>query len=632
MTNLKQLSLLILIILNCYLCGSCERRGWIGRLPSVTGLSGLKRSIHQVLRPSQQHQQYETGVLSTGDVVDGGKRRRSESTEAADWLEYGAADLQPRGSRRRTPARYSVQAEFLEPSGWISRTEEGKFVVIDDSTRQIHPTSFDYPPGAVVESGVYRIGGDRLVWPRPQPILRRELSPLPPPKPPKPPLSPRPHHTYAVPLHPSTLPSSPQFGLHVIPSSQPMLANQKEIVIRSSSPGLMFSPSLANFSDMSSVRQPSSAERSFPSRISSSQYHQTPDSQLEGAREFNRFFPNNVALSPSVSHSRYTRELPALIPIHQQLAVQQSPPQLPPPLQMRTVRAEIHSSETPRSSSSRVQNDFGLLLNTAGRHFHAPPPFRPPPPPPVYQRLPYTISYPPSSQRPLATSSPPRSRHFPVGVHSFARGPDDSSGSSRRRRSPLTIAVRMSPARSQPRLSERNRSQIVEYSPQSQSSSSGFDSKNTSQQNQSSQSGSGHSQFLPDLSSQLASPPIPSRAGLRLPDSTYVNWPVAAATSSLLDASVDNHYEFDTTQSPNETGQDPPPSASIDQGFIPSTSGRAGVETVMDPTFTGTAGRHRKTSSTPGRPENIEARVQAMKEEFQEYRKRRARGLLESAC
>ena len=43
-------------------------------------------------------------------------------------------------------------------------------------------------------------------------------------------------------------------------------------------------------------------------------------------------------------------------------------------------------------------------------------------------------------------------------------------------------------------------------------------------------------------------------------------------------------------------------------------------------------GRHRKVGSIPARSDNIEARVQAMKEEFQEYRKRRARGLLESAC
>ena len=48
-------------------------------------------------------------------------------------------------------------------------------------------------------------------------------------------------------------------------------------------------------------------------------------------------------------------------------------------------------------------------------------------------------------------------------------------------------------------------------------------------------------------------------------ESHYVNWPVDAAARplppaparlSLLDASVDNHYEFDTTLSPNETGAD----------------------------------------------------------------------------
>lgn len=619
----------------------CGCRGWPGRLPSLTGFTHLKRGVGSIrralrLQPSQQKQNVG-GVLPTGDVVDG-PRRRSDSAEAADWLEYGADELPSRGSRRRRPqARYSVQAEFLQPPAWISRSEEGKFVVNDDGERQVRPSSLlKYQPGAVVESGVYRIGGDRLPSPRPQPILRRELSPLPPLKPKVRPLP------YPQPLYPMTLLSSPQFGRYAIPS-EPPLPHSKE-VIRSSSPGpgLMFSPSLANFSDMSSVRQPSSAERSFPSRLSSS-HHQTAETPLDAAEGFNQFFPDNVVLSPSVPHTRYTRELPALLPIHQQLAAQHSlsPRTMSPTPQMRTVRAEIHTAEIP-GSASHIHNEFGLLLNTDGRHFHSPPPFRPPPPPPVYQRLPYTISYPHASQRPLATSSPPRRRHFSPEAHPLVRGSDDPSG-SRRRRSPLTVAVRMSPARSQQRLSERSRSQIVEYSPQSQSSSSGFDSKNTSQQNQSSHSGSGQSQFLPDGSSALwsRSPPLPVRSPLRLPDSTYVNWPVkpaaTPAASSLLDASVDNHYEFDTTQSPNESGQDPAPAVSTT--MMASTS-RAAMDPMTDPSYDqgssvgGAGSRHRKVlGPTPaGRPENIEARVQAMKEEFQEYRKRRARGLLESAC
>ena len=568
-----------------------------------------------------------------------------DTTDAADWLEYGASELQNRNTRRRLEARYNVQAEFLQPAGWISRTPEGKFVVTDDElgARQIHPTHIYYSPATspVVESGVYRIGGDRLVWPRPQPILRRELSPVPPHLIDQSTLPPR-----SRPLSPNPDLVSPQFGRHSIPSQQPLPGNRS--IIRSSSPGpgLLFSPSLANFSDMSSVRHPGSAERSLQTSTFSSQRLSSFQKQPATSptpdlppRRRSQLRPNVNAGPPVLPSDYYIHELPALLPIHQQLvADQQSPtrssrsPTLP---QMRTVRAEVHSTETPRSgvgsvggghSNQRVQSQFGLLLNTTGRHLHAPPPFRPPPPP-VY--LPYTISYPSSSlQRPLATSSPPRSRHFPTTTAApFSSGPPLGSP---RRRSPLTIAVRLSPSRTQQRLSERSRSQIVEYSPQSQSSSSGFDSKNTSQQNQSSQSGSGQSQMVVDSSSSsLWAGAVPSA------ESTYVNWPVKPPVAtgpaiSLLDASVDNHYEFDTTQSPNETGgQDPTPTTLSTPTFVPSA--RA-VILATDSSGPG-PGRHRKTgSAAPVRSENIEARVQAMKEEFQEYRKRRARGLLESAC
>ena len=645
----------------------CRRRRWTGRLPSITRLSQLKRgaaSIRQVLNLCPidvREEERETGTIAT--ISQSGMT----NNDAADWLEYGAAELQTaRNSRRRLEARYNVQAEFLQPAGWISRTPEGKFVVADEGARQIHPSYGYYSPATspVVESGVYRIGGDRLVWPRPKPILRRELSPVPPPGGP---LAARPSTTLTSAAYPllSPVAISPQFGRHTIPSKLPspllLPGSRREERIRSSSPGpgLLLSPSLANFSDMSSVRHPNSAERSlhstFSSRLSSFQKQQqeqhqpTPDLPPRQDRLVNRFFPNTA--SPlSVSPSHYIHELPALLPIHQQLVAQQSTSeQVSPPLpQMRTVRAEVHSTETPRSASSssqqRVQSEFGLLLNTAGRHFHAPPPFRPPPPPPVYHQLPYTISYPPSLQRPLATSSPPRSRLFPAAAPfppgHYPRRPSDPMASPRRR-SPLTIAVRLSPSRSQQRMSERSRSQIVEYSPQSQSSSSGFDSKNTSQQNQSSQSGSGQSQLMVTDSSSSAMWGSSLSGPTGAPgESTYVNWPVKAAAPpvvalSLLDASVDNHYEFDTTQSPNETGQQDPTTTTTTTlstaTYIPAATTRT-VVLAADPSGPG-PGRHRKIGSTPAaRSENIEARVQAMKEEFQEYRKRRARGLLESAC
>ena len=115
------------------------------------------------------------------DTTDGNQSAAND----ADWLEYGAAELHRRKRRSFRPARYSVEAEFMQPPGWISRTSEGKFVLDEDSQQPSHPSPIyyqahppsAYPPSPVVESGVYRIGGDRTDRPRPTPILRRELSP-----------------------------------------------------------------------------------------------------------------------------------------------------------------------------------------------------------------------------------------------------------------------------------------------------------------------------------------------------------------------------------------------------------------------------------------------------------------------
>ena len=559
--------------------------------------------------------------------------------EAADWLEYGAEEIKQRRINNQITSFGRIQPKLLKQVGWITRPADGH--TADTGIWQLHTIrkseedenpqekleSFhEYyqlaPTSRQVESGFYNVR-DRLLWPQLQPNpVTKEISFIQPGL-----------QSPGLLFHPisnsnsllsstSPHPISPQLAKYQIHSQTPVLSSHSEIV-RSSSPGpgLRLTPSLANFSDMSSVQNPSSAERSFPApRLYSSQAFPLPDKSMK-IDSFNQFFPDSVALTPSVPNSRYIRELPSLLPLHQQLAVQQSSQEdmSKSSLQMRTVRAEVHSTETPRSKS-RVQNDFGLLLNTAGRHFHAPPPFRSPPPPFIS-----TISYPSSSQRPLATSSPPRSRPSQAGGLSISprRQLAGTRVESRRRRSPLTIAVRLSPARTQQRLSERNRNQIVEYSPQSQSSSSGFDSKNTSQQNQST-SHSGSVQF-PYAAAESAPTFWKTRSStsVRPIESTYVNWPVKGVVSPshlLLDASVDNHYEFDTTQSP--IGQE-----SSHATYIPSSQASRPLVLVTDSSASKT-----KKIQSHAKSENIEARVQAMKEEFQEYRKRRARGLLESAC
>ena len=591
--------------------------------------------------PFQANIQKNTKNHSTRFVA-GDVNLNSAAIEAADWLEYGAAEIKQRRSNRQI-APFGNQSELLKQEGWISRPPEinsagpgiWQFHTLRkedeyESPQERSQSSHQYyqltPASHQVESGFYNVR-DRLLWPQIQPAnSTKELS-----------FPPNLHSADLV-FHPisnsNSLMSSasphfisPQLGKYRLHPQTPVLASRGE-VIRSSSPGsaLLFTPTLANFSDMSSVQHPSSAEQSYAAPRLSSSSHVFPVTERKMKIDnFNNLFPDSVALTSSVPNSRYIRELPSLLPLHQELAVHQSSKEdvSKPPLQMRTVRAEIHSIDTDPHNSSRVQNEFGLLLNTAGRHFHAPPPFRSPPPPFIS-----TISYPSSSQRPLATSSPPRTRHSQsdgLSITGRHLAGTRANVESRRRRSPLTIAVRLSPARTQQRLSERSRNQIVEYSPQSQSSSSGFDSKNTSQQNQSaSHFGSGHFQYVAAETHQA--PTSQKRT-----ESIYVNWPIKGVTPPshlLLDASVDNHYEFDTTQSP--TGHE---SSSVNAtyfpGNIPSTiTTRSGV-LVTD---SATANRNKKIPTRPDRSENIEARVQAMKEEFQEYRKRRARGLLESAC
>ncbi|XP_015173478.1 PREDICTED: protein turtle-like isoform X4 [Polistes dominula] len=252
------------------------------------------------------------------------------------------------------------------------------------------------------------------------------------------------------------------------------------------------------FSDLSSVRQPSSGERSFP----------TPPSYLQ----------------LRTVHQRYSQELPSLKAIHAE-----------------------------------------------SRRFV-----------PV---------------QPLATSSPPQSAGRP------------------RARLPPRHARH---ARSAPELAA---SPDLETSPESRSSSSGFGSKNTSQQNQSSRSGSTVAEWRPPP----YRPPPPPLVGrwLELQDQAKVSH-----LKNAVDAgSVDGHYEFDPasctptpTSASTPTREERPPVHQIHAIHVPHVHQ---VHTV-----------HHQPSRYSR--DNIEARVQAMKAEFHQFRQRQARRKqsthLESAC
>ncbi|XP_065159614.1 protein turtle isoform X4 [Atheta coriaria] len=171
-------------------------------------------------------------------------------------------------------------------------------------------------------------------------------------------------------------------------------------------------------------------------------------------------------------------------------------------------------------------------------------------------------------------------------------------------------------ARSAPELGSPDN---LDRSPESRSSSSGFGSKNTSQQNQSSQSGSTFTDWrLPPYR-----PPPPPPCTLPPPPPLVGHWlelmSTSPSTSEHLKAvdvgSVDGHYEFDPS-TPTPTPSTPTGPREMD---------------LEAPTF-------RKSYGTPRsmRYDNIDARVQAMKEEFNEFRKRQAKRRisheLESAC
>lgn len=177
-------------------------------------------------------------------------------------------------------------------------------------------------------------------------------------------------------------------------------------------------------------------------------------------------------------------------------------------------------------------------------------------------------------------------------------------------------------ARSAPELGSPDH---LDRSPESRSSSSGFGSKNTSsQQNQSSQSGSTFTEWkLPPYRPPPPAPSLLPAPSLPPPPPLVGHWMELASSSPSTSeqfhkavdvGSVDGHYEFDPS-TPTPTPSTPTGSRDIDLDPVIS---RKGFPTLRS------------------RYDNIDARVQAMKEEFNEFRKRQAKRRvhheLESAC
>ncbi|XP_029720279.2 protein turtle isoform X2 [Aedes albopictus] len=344
-----------------------------------------------------------------------------------------------------------------------------------------------------------------------------------------------------------------------------------------SSPQVVNSPwSPLYFSDLSSVHHLSSAERSFPT-------------------------PQSAASAHRYNYTGYNHELPVLSSLH--------------------------------NASRHLSNGFVPVHVPTSRHFHQN----------LYQNVPFhSHTY---GNRPKFSRYHPR-----LMPRSLTR----------------TIPELRSPMLNL-NLSTTPLSAALEASPQSYSSSSGFGSKNTSSNTQ--QTSSFHAsnnllrewRYLPPYRPPPPPPSLHHSAPLSFgggrfdhPPYSMSHWlelitrlNIASEKANINNAgdvgSVDGHYEFDPST--------PTPTASTPTGImrddfhhlmtLPSTSSdllwnAAGLSLTGPTAGTITIGGRKRGQS---RYDNIDARVEAMKEEFYEWRKRQQQSdndvrmnELESSC
>ncbi|XP_064078244.1 protein turtle-like isoform X11 [Macrobrachium nipponense] len=422
------------------------------------------------------------------DISSGGQEA-TEGTSSEDYREYGVQ----RGRRFPRDVRYSVELEYSQPLGWISRTTDGRFVLDQDSeeggfTSPRRPArgvinlggqSQDRSPTRVteeggVESGVYHVRdgtASRLHHRQPLPprfSLRSDGSGASTHEELRPSVQ---THTSAGRWDGMTAqfsPMSPEFGRHVIPETHgETVWSARSRRFRTSSPGPLSSEwnqltQLASFSEVSSVQQPSSVERSFPSTVLSSFPNSAQGTPL--AHGTSGVISPPSGDFPRVLHQKYSHQLPSLSAsqvhprrilvgaqvhsppsqIHPQMQAWASPshPSLgsswTTPLRSTHVWSTTRPMGHPTHSTGRPE----LTVLESGQHIHSPPMARAGPvvrealghiqPPRIpdiprhyvnlpprrdaYQRIPgrdppYLLK--PSTsenQKPLATSSPPRPR------------------------------------------------------------------------------------------------------------------------------------------------------------------------------------------------------------------------------
>ena len=291
------------------------------------------------------------GILLGGDILDTTDSRPLESLNS----QYGSDSYKKYGIERHRKfpkdVRYSVRTEFRQsPLPEIARTDDGKFILDKDSDeggftsprrpirgvfgkKKWQPRTASPEGGwtnavASVESGVYHVRhGTSSTHTHPRSTLQPRMSQR---------SQESGTSTYELPRDstkspviyensiiarrrpyssPFYMPPSPEFGDHIIPSSpKPVLSPKGRL--RSSSPGPLSTQwrqltQLASFNEVSSVKQPSSVERSFPSTVISS-FHtnqHTPSIHAMSMEAQSPYFQ-------FPTHS-YSKELPALSPLYQ---------------------------------------------------------------------------------------------------------------------------------------------------------------------------------------------------------------------------------------------------------------------------------------------------------------------------
>ena len=309
------------------------------------------------------------------------QQSRRISLHERDYREYGIE----RSRKFPKDVRYSVHTEYSQPLGWISRSNDGRFILDQESSEEGGFTSPRRPirciqgksrPSYVVprpawtiredtgvESGVYHVRAgtasrlDHHFVP-PRLSLRSDGSGASTHEEPQ--RSIRISTSQGFPQYNNWNTSfmSPEFGKHRIPDSPskgPVLSPRRRV--RTSSPRHLSSEwnqlaQLASFSEMSSVQHPSSVERSFPSTVLSS-FQKTPSTH-ECTPQSNAYSDDPRFRSLRELHAIYAQELPPLTNAHQS----------PHSRNFHVVGAQVHA---PQSRTHSIVQKRPLPL------YHPPP-------------------------------------------------------------------------------------------------------------------------------------------------------------------------------------------------------------------------------------------------------------------